>query len=100
MASLPNLRLTPERDPNRTGDPLEQLPLVGLFAVVFGFLGIFTIGYVFVPLAFICSVLAMFLGQGIWGLMGILLSVAGFFSSPMLLGLVGLTSLYLFYWPF
>ena len=74
--------------------------MVGLFAVVFGFLGIFTIGYVFVPLAFICSVLAMFLGQGIWGLMGILLSVAGFFSSPMLLGLVGLTSLYLFYWPF
>jgi hypothetical protein len=56
---------------------------------VFGILGIFTKGYIFVPLALICSLIALFMGQISLAFIGLLLSVAGLLTSPVLLAILG-----------
>ncbi|NQU61671.1 MAG: hypothetical protein HQ512_11125 [Rhodospirillales bacterium] len=68
----------------------EIKPVIGWCAVGFGVLGIFTKGYIFVPLSFICSLAALFMGQAAWAFVGILLSVVGFLTSPVLLALIGM----------
>ncbi len=68
-------------------------PIMGWLAVGFGVLGIFTKGYIFVPLAFVCSLIALFMGQGAWAFGGLLLSVVGLMTSPVLLALLGLGAL-------
>lgn len=65
-------------------------PVMGWCAVGFGLLGIFTIGFVFVPLGLLCSLLALFMGQAVWGFIGLLLAAAGFITSPKLWILVGM----------
>ena len=72
MVKIP-LSLKPDRqDLERTDhdslqpvrlDGLERISIIGGAAIVFGILGIFTKGYIFVPLAFICSLVALFLGH-------------------------------------
>jgi len=76
--------------------PVPQLPpspIAGYFAVGLGLAGIFTIGPLFVPMAFIASVIALFSGQIIWGIMGMMLTIGGFITSPVLMTLLGLASL-------
>jgi hypothetical protein len=70
--------------------------LAGVFACVFGILGIFVSGILFVPLAVICSVVGLWRGiagrspEGIGtSLLGGVLSVIGFAVSPTLWLLVG-----------
>lgn len=65
-------------------------PVMGWFAVGFGLLGIFTIGFVFVPLGLICSLLALVMGQAVWGFLGLIRAVAGFITSPKLWLIVGM----------
>lgn len=65
-------------------------PVAGWFAVAFGLLGIFSTGAVFVPLAFITSLIALYMGQFIWAALGLMLAVAGFLTSPLLWALLGL----------
>ena len=47
---------------------------MGAAAIAHGLLGIFTKGYIFVPLAFICSLVALFLGHVSWAFVGLLCS--------------------------
>jgi hypothetical protein len=100
----PSLSLTPDPDPDSSGENadepgpaqilgVEKKPVLGWLAIGFGVLGIFTNGTIFVPLAFICSVAALFVGQGAWAFGGFLLSVAGLLTSPVLLALLGLGAL-------
>ena len=70
----------------------EGAPLMGWFAVAFGFLGIFTFGFIFVPLGFLFSVLAFFWGQALFGFVGLFLSVMGLITSPKLLLLIGMAA--------
>ncbi len=77
------------QSPGQAPVPPEN-PVVGWFAVGFGFLGIFINGPVFVPLTLICSVVALFMRQASWAFIGLLLTVVGFMMSPVLLALVGL----------
>ena len=72
----------------------QKSPVMGWFAVGFGFLGIFTIGFVFVPLGLICSLIALLTGQAIWGVIGLMLAVAGFLTSPKLWLIVGMSAFY------
>ncbi|MBT3305704.1 MAG: hypothetical protein HN377_04405 [Alphaproteobacteria bacterium] len=65
--------------------------MMGVASIAFGLLGIFSIGYVFVPLAFICSMISLFIGQMSWAFIGLLLAVAGLLTSPVLLAILGLT---------
>jgi len=77
-------------DPKTAGaQQPEKKPVMGWFAVAFGFLGIFTFGVIFVPLGFICSLIALFTGQAVWGFVGLLLNVMGLVTSPQLLLLLG-----------
>lgn len=68
----------------------DAKPIAGYFAIALALLGIFTSGPIFVPLAFLASVIALFSGQIMWGIFGILLSFAGLLTSPILLGMLGL----------
>lgn len=86
----------------RSEDPQQppKSPVMGWFAVAFGFLGIFTIGFIFVPLGLICSLFALFMGQAMWGFIGVMLAVAGFVTSPKLWLIVGMGAFYaMFDWP-
>ena len=65
---------------------------MGLFAITFGLLGIFTYGVIFVPLGFLFSVLAFFWGQALWGVIGLLLTIVGLVTSPKLLFLIGIAA--------
>ncbi len=69
-------------------------PVMGWFAVGFGLLGIFTIGYIFVPLCLICSVIALFSRQVVWGFVGLMLAVAGLLTSPKLWLIIGMSAAY------
>ena len=82
----------PPRRPDHR-QPERDHPMMGYFAVGFGLLGIFTYGPVFVPLSFICSVLALIMGQFVWGFVGILLVIMGFVTSLTLLMFLGLGAL-------
>jgi len=94
MAQIP-LSLDPNSGANPGSNPgggraPRGNPVMGWCAVGFGLLGIFTIGFVFVPLGLICSLLALFMGQAAWGFIGILLAIAGFVTSPKLWIIVGM----------
>jgi len=68
----------------------KGLPWLGIFAIGFGIAGILTWGVVFVPLAFLFSVLALLFGQVLFGIVGLILALIGFGTSPMLWAIVGL----------
>jgi len=72
----------------------QKSPVMGWFDVGFGFLGIFTIGFVFVPLGLICSLIALLTGQAIWEFIGLMLAVAGFLTSPKLWLIAGMSAFY------
>ena len=85
-----SLQDPPENQQGSNGGPMEGHPIAGYFAVVLGLLGIFTVGYIFVPQAFIASIVALFSGQIIWGVFGLLLAFAGLLTSPLLLAFLGM----------
>jgi len=85
MAKI-DLRLTPV--------PAKR-PTAGYLAVGFGVASIISSGLVFVPLALAFSLAALLLGQVRWAFFGLLLSILGVLTSPMLLLFVGLPTLHL-----
>ena len=85
-------------DPNGTNvPPKESSPVLGWFAVGFGFLGIFTIGFIFAPLGLLLSIIAIFSGQVSWGFIGLLLNMAGVLTSSILMSLIGFTAFFLWF---
>ncbi len=73
--------------------PRESRPIMGWIAAIFGILGILVNGVVFVPLGLVCSIIALFMGQGMWAFIGIALNLIGLATSPVLLGILGLGAL-------
>lgn len=70
--------------------------LAGLLGCVFGVLGIFTLGFIFVPLAAVCALVGLLRGVSAFSASGIgtsllaaCLCVAGFATSPVLWGIAG-----------
>jgi hypothetical protein len=74
---------------NNTPPQPDPAPVAGYLAVGLALLGIFTTGYIFVPLSFLASIIALFSGQILWGIFGVLLSFAGLLTSPVLLTFLG-----------
>lgn len=97
MSEIP-LSLNPQNNPDQNGgsnpNQAPEKPIMGWFAVAFGFLGIFTFGFIFVPLGLLCSILAFFFGQVVWGFIGLLLAIMGFITSPKLWFLIGMAAFY------
>ena len=81
-----------EQNSPKYSEKSEKNSLIGLFAITFGLLGIFTYGIIFVPLGFLFSVLAFFWGQILWGVIGLLLTIMGLVTSPKLLILIGIAA--------
>ena len=65
-------------------------PVMGYIAVAAGILAIFFNGFIFVPIAFVCSVIALLMGQGMWAFLGFMTAFAGLLTSPVLLAILGL----------
>ena len=84
---------------NQTPQILIQIQppkTLGILGIIFGFLSIFVLAFLFVPLALLCSVLALFkkdLTNKMLGSFGIIFSVMGLLTSPFLLGVIGMSRL-------
>lgn len=70
-----------------------KTPVMGWMAVGFGLLGIFVSAF-FVPVGLIFSLIALFVGQAVWGVGGIILAVFGVLTSPILLTFIGMGAFY------
>jgi len=77
---------------------MNQSKLLPLLTIVFAILGMLFLGIIFIPIAFVCCVIATIMAFrnkdiGYIGLtvLGWILTIIGFFLSPLLLGAIGLT---------
>ena len=77
--------------------PEPSTPVLGYCAVGFGLLGIFGPTIIFTPIALFCSVIALFIGQAVWALIGLMLVVAAILTSPMIMGFLGLATMFMMY---
>ena len=73
--------------------PRDNPPIVGILAVIFGVMSIFTWSILFVPLALVLGIIALFIGQIGWGIGAIILSVIGVLTSPMIIMMLGMGAL-------
>lgn len=67
---------------------------LGIASFVFGLISIFALAPVFVPLAIIFAILAIIKKQIAWGVTGIICSLIGFATSPILIGMFGAVTLF------
>ncbi len=65
----------------------------GLGSIICGLLGIFFWGLVFVPLGAIMAIVAILKGQVALGIIGLVLAVIGFLTSPAIWALFGMGAL-------
>lgn len=76
---------------HQTQPPREDcVPMMGLFAVGFSVLGIFTMAPIFAPFGLILGIVAIFMGQIALGITAILLAVVAVLTSPSIMTLIGL----------
>lgn len=61
---------------------------LGISSFVFGVISIFSFAIVCVPLAVILGLLGLRHEQKVWAILGLVCSVIGFITSPILMGLV------------
>lgn len=96
MTKIP-LQLTGgESAPKGTPQPAPT-PVSGWLSVVFGLLSIFGPAFLFTPLGVLVSIIAIFRGQAGLGFLGLLLSVAGVLTSPILMGLLGAGAVFMLF---
>lgn len=72
----------------------DKLPLLGIFAVGFATLSIFTFGPIFAPLGLLLGIIALFVGQIGLGILAVLLAIIGVLTSPTFLLMLGLGALH------
>lgn len=73
--------------------PQESKPVMGYAAVILGIVGI-PFSAVFTVIGIICSFIALFMGQVSLGVIGLLLGLAGIITSPILMGLIGASTIW------
>lgn len=70
----------------------NQSNALGIASFVFGLISIFVLSVLFVPLALLFGILGIVKKQLVWSIVGIILALVGFATSPMLLGMFGLAT--------
>ena len=60
----------------------------GSLSIIFGFIGIFILSFLLSPIAFIFGILALINKEYVAGIMGILFSIFGVLTSPLLMALI------------
>ena len=64
----------------------------GIVSFVIGIIGIFLISFILSPLALLFGIISMFREKNkLWGLLGIVCAVIGAITSPILMGILGLS---------
>ena len=62
----------------------------GSLSIIFGFIGIFILSFLLSPIAFIFGILALTNKEYFAGLIGILFSILGVLTSPILMALINM----------
>ncbi len=60
---------------------------IGIMSFVFGLISVFILSPLFVPLALIFGTIGIIKKQMLWSIVGIVLAIIGFVTSPVLIGL-------------
>lgn len=80
-----------DQEAPNTQPPREDcVPMMGLFAVGFSVLGIFTMAPIFAPFGLILGIVAVFMRQIALGITAILLAVIAVLTSPTIVAVIGL----------
>tara|TARA_Y100000768_G_scaffold20825_1_gene14244 strand:+ start:1207 stop:1479 length:273 start_codon:yes stop_codon:yes gene_type:complete len=66
----------------------QSAPIYGTLSIIFGFIGIFILSPLFSPLAFILGILACLQKEYTAGILGIIFSIIGVITSPILMALL------------
>tara|TARA_B100001109_G_scaffold17176_2_gene12400 strand:+ start:3006 stop:3278 length:273 start_codon:yes stop_codon:yes gene_type:complete len=66
----------------------QSSPIYGTLSIIFGFIGIFILSPLFSPLAFILGLLACLQKEYTAGILGIVFSIVGILTSPILMALL------------
>lgn len=72
---------------------VNQSQTAGILSVVFGALSIFILGFIFVPLSLICGIVALAKKQLLLGIIGLILCLVGFLTSPALWAITGMSAI-------
>ncbi|MBT6331657.1 MAG: hypothetical protein HOJ33_03335 [Gammaproteobacteria bacterium] len=68
----------------------EYVRNYGSLSIIFGFIGVFFLSFLLSPIAFIFGILALTNKEYIAGLVGIILSILGVLTSPLLMALISM----------
>lgn len=90
--NLKNGEPTPGPEKSDRNMPAEN-NAIGIASFIFGTISIIVMAPIFVPLAVIFGIIAIFKKQTTWGVLGLICAFLGFATSPILLGLLALTSI-------
>jgi len=60
----------------------------GVASFVTGFISIFLLSPIFVPISAVLGLVGLIRGQALWSVLGLICAVIGFVTSPILMGLV------------
>ena len=71
----------------------ESVQNYGTLSIIFGFVGIFILSFIFSPLAFIFGILAITKHEYLAGTLGILSSILGVLTSPILMALINMPTI-------
>jgi len=67
----------------------------GIISFVIGIIGIFIISFILSPLALLFGVISLFREKSkIWGLLGVICAIIGAITSPILMGILGIGTLF------
>lgn len=67
----------------------NKTPIFSSFGICCGILGIFTLGFIFIPLGMLFTLIGLLRGEFLVGTIAIVVNVIGFFTSPVLMALIG-----------
>ena len=71
----------------------ESVQQYGTLSIIFGFIGIFILSPIFSPLAFIFGILSISKREYLAGIVGLLFSVIGILTSPILMALINMPTI-------
>ena len=71
----------------------ESVQQYGTLSIIFGFIGIFILSPIFSPLAFIFGILSISKREYLAGIIGLLFSVIGVLTSPILMALINMPTI-------
>lgn len=71
----------------------SKTPIFSIFGICCGFLGIFTLGFVFIPLGFLFTLFGLLRGEFLFAVISGGINVVGFLTSPVLVAMLGLSVL-------